>query len=195
MPLRWLSSRRPRTLEVEYMELVRAHFHDSPALVERMRVGRSSEERAPPKGSWEEEEEEEEEASSSLSSSSTGVWVLPEEYTGSSPASPQLLGSTMDTCSCLGPAGFLGIIPRSFCVVVVLALYALGKLDFPQATGSWHPLVLCLSRWRRTGKVGVSVFWEFTTRNFSTAPLYLEVNCAVYSTTRHLCSEFALGVQ
>ena len=45
--------------------------------------GHSADARAPPEGSREEEEEEEEEkeASSSLSSSSTGVWVLPAEYT------------------------------------------------------------------------------------------------------------------
>ena len=51
---------------------------------------RAAEARAPPEGSWEKKKKEEE-ASSSLSSSSTGVWVLPEEYTGSSPASTHCL--------------------------------------------------------------------------------------------------------
>ena len=34
---------------------------------------------------------EKEQATSSCSSSSPGVWVLPEEYTGSSPSSPHCL--------------------------------------------------------------------------------------------------------
>ena len=55
--------------------------------------GRSEDARAPPEGSWEEEEEAEEETTSSLSASSSGVWVLPEEYTGSSPSSTHCLVS------------------------------------------------------------------------------------------------------
>ena len=92
-----------------------------------------------------------------------------------------LLGSTVDTCSCLGPGRFLGRIPHSFYVVVVLTLYALGNLDFLRATGTWRPLVRCLFRRRSTGKFGV--FWEITTRNYFYGPLYLAVTCAVYSTT------------
>ena len=66
--------------------------------------------------------------------------------------------------------------------MVVLALYALGNLDFPRATGTWHPLVRYLSRRRSTGKFGV--FWETTLRYFYD-PLFLTVTC----------SEFARGVQ
>ena len=66
--------------------------------------------------------------------------------------------------------------------MVVLALYALGNLDFLRATGTWHPLVRCLSRRKSTGNFGV--FWETTSRYFYD-PLYLTVTC----------SEFARGVQ
>ena len=136
------------------MELVRSGFSMSPAS-ERMRGGRSAEARAPPEGSWEEEEEEEEEdeeTTSSLSASSPGVWVLPEEYTGSSPVFFALLGFTVDTSSCLGPGGFLGRIPHYFYVKVALARSALGNLDFLRTPGIWHAPVWCLSNLRSTGK-------------------------------------------
>ena len=76
----------------------------------------------------------------------------------------------------------MGRLSHSFYVMVVLALYALGNLDFLRATGTWHPLVRCLSRRRSTGKIGV--FWETSSRFFYD-PLYLTVTC----------SEFARGVQ
>ena len=79
-----------------------------------------------------------------------------------------LLRSTVDICSCL--------------VMVVLSLYALGNLDFLRATGTWHPLVGCLSRRRSTGNFGV--FWETASRFFYD-PLHLTVTC----------SEFARGEQ
>ena len=62
----------------------------------------------------------------------------------------------------------LRLIPHNFFVKVMLALYALGNLDFLRATGIWHPLVRCLSRRRSTGKFGVS--WETTARYFYVRP-------------------------
>ena len=106
---------------------------------------------------------------------SLGVWVLPEEYMDSSLYSPHCL--VLQWCSCLGPGCLFGRIPHNIYVKVVLALYALGNLDFPRATGISHPLFRCLSRRRSTGKIGV--FWEMTTRNYSYDPLYLAVTGAV----------------
>ena len=56
----------------------------------------------------------------------------------------------------------MGRIPLLLFVMVVLALYALGNLDFPRTPGIWHPLVRCLSRRRSTRTFGV--FCEVPTR-------------------------------
>ena len=63
----------------------------------------------------------------------------------------------------------------------LLALCALGNLDFPRATGIWQLLVRCLSRRRSTGKFGV--FWEMHVRNYFYGPMYLAFTCWVYFTT------------
>ena len=72
----------------------------------------------------------------------------------------------------------------------LLALYALGNLDFLRATGIWHP-VRCLSR--RTGKfwsLGVHYAELFLRPLVSGSHFY-----GVFYDPTASCSEFALGVQ
>ena len=136
-----------KDLAAEYLELARTASRDSPALVERLRevVRRRHVLRQKGRGRKKKKRKKSD---------------------GLVPLSNALLGFTVDTSSCLGPGGFLGRIPHIFFVMVVLSLYALGNLDFLRATGIWHPLVRCLSRWRSTRKFGV--FWEMTTRSSTT---------------------------
>ena len=63
--LAFLEEVEANDLEVEYMKLVHAGFHNSPALTERMQEVMVRRHVLRQKGSWEEEEEEEEEADAS----------------------------------------------------------------------------------------------------------------------------------
>ena len=86
----------------------------------------------------------------------------------------------MDTCSCLGPGASLERTPHNFIVEVMLALSALGNLDFLRTPGISHAPVWCLLSLR-------------SRKNWSSGD-----DCAVLYGVLCLtvtCSEFARGVQ
>ena len=146
--LAFLEEAEEKDLAAEYLELARAASRDSLALVERLReVVR-----------WRHVLRQKGRGRKKKRRGRRDDVLVPLFYA--------LLRFTVDTSSCLGPGSFLGRIPHIFFVMVVLALYALGNLDFLRATGIWHPLVRCLSRWRSTRKFGV--FWEMTKRYSTT---------------------------
>ena len=65
------------------------------------------------------------------------------------------------------PEAFLGRIPHSFYVMVVLALYASGNLDFLRTTGTWHPPLFGACHAGGTQE-NLEFFWDTTTQYSTT---------------------------